>query len=194
MSNQADFEKISSCVIAPMKRHWNADFDTETIDDFVKDLKKYSVEQLTESMSEVRQNSKRKPTVAHIIEAIRNNAPKRSGAVASDWHTNFLAEQEAKDRRAVASAVKYAQEYTHENLKNINDYDKKRIIGFLEEAAYFQAQILAGARNCGWSCKMALGESERGEWFVKMCKAGAASGFISVDVPWKWLEPKQNPA
>lgn len=76
MPTQADFQRVTECIINPIKRHWNGEFEADTIDDFVSDLYKFSEHTLSDAMHELRRDSKQRPRLAHVIEVCRKHIPK----------------------------------------------------------------------------------------------------------------------
>lgn len=194
MSTQADFEKINNYIIEPMKRHWNADFDTAMVDDYVKDLGKYTQQQLTEAMSELRQTAKRRPTIAHIVEAIQVTNAKTKSNGPRTGYAEMVAEHEKKDRRATVAAQEYADTFKHDRMAEFDADTQKRIRYYIREAAYLQAQILEQIRNRGWSCEVAGMNNERTKWFIEMNHRNCKGGFINVEVPWKWFEKTETKA
>lgn len=75
MPSQTEIQKVVKNVIDPLKRHWAIDFDTETINDFVDDLKGFSESDLQNSVKQLRRESKRKPTLAQIYGLCREYSP-----------------------------------------------------------------------------------------------------------------------
>jgi hypothetical protein len=79
MYNQDDFQKVSDNVIDPLKRHYGVKFDAEMIDDYVGDLRSYSVDILRTAVADIRRQEKRRPALAHILEACEKHKPRPAG-------------------------------------------------------------------------------------------------------------------
>lgn len=89
MSNQDDFQRITSLVIKPIERHFNCQFDAETIGDYIDDLSRFSTETLQESMFDIRREQKRRPSLAVVFEACRKNAPKTKDSIHDEVKNKF---------------------------------------------------------------------------------------------------------
>lgn len=69
MPSQIEYQKVYTAIIEPMIRHFGADLDKVTIDEYVEDLRAYNESNLKSAMRKLRHECHRRPTMAQIIEA-----------------------------------------------------------------------------------------------------------------------------
>ncbi len=202
MPSQADYMKVYDLVLEPLERHYNKKFDSKTIDDFTKDLCGFDEKTLIDAMAEVRQNEVRRPNIAHIVQACKKFTP-GAGAQSHEAEKKRIEARNIREARIRTRAKDYVDEFRHTNserLAAIPPFNAERLILCVYEAARLQAQWLEGERNCGFlssSWLPAAGSTqgvnkkatdERVEWWLDMCRRGAKTGQISVEIPWKWYE------
>lgn len=68
MPTQADYDKVNSCMIAPICVLFSSKFVDEMIEAFVEDLSGYSSEILKGAFKSLRRECKRIPTLAQVID------------------------------------------------------------------------------------------------------------------------------
>lgn len=78
MPTQAEFDRVNKHIIDPIKRHWAADFDAQTVDDFIADLAEFTESDLQSAMRKVKREQKRRPSLAHVYEACREYSPAKA--------------------------------------------------------------------------------------------------------------------
>jgi hypothetical protein len=206
MPSQADAIKVQACVIEPMKRHWGADFDSDTIADFVDDLARFPEKVLREAMQAVRNECKRKPSLAHITEACKG-ARQHSGMDTSSAEA-FYAALTKRDFEADRLTDNFLKGFESSPLatkaKSENWFEQ--LMRYAYEMARLQAQHMCNVSNPGF-CQSAVTNhrtlqleeiQERINTFTRFCKEQAGTGAIAISVPNylidEWKKVKQEKA
>lgn len=186
MPNQADTQRVVFNVIEPMKRHWAAEFDADTISDFVDDLYKFSAESLKNAMADMRREHKRKPSLSHIFDACRNYEPSKNS------HENRVRnEWEERDERVNNMVSDYVTRF-----KNISTIWHESVLGgweidlwrYIYSMASMQAQMIVGDRNIGWDGVVMFGATtlitdEMRNQLIRQQRQQAETGSIEVSIP-----------
>lgn len=186
MPNQVEFDRVSRCVIEPIKRHWNAEFDPDTISDFVDDLARYPEPVLKKAIEHARQTNKRRPTLAHIVEACEKvkSPPERGSnpSVKQPW--------DERDEKRNQLVIDYVSNYIavsqlwFEAKREGWDADLMR---YITAVAWVQAQmIIPGGRGIGWSGNIIFSHTPKDQeirQFMDDQKRQAETGVVSVAIP-----------
>lgn len=191
MPSQADAIKVQSCVIDPMKRHWAAEFDSDTIADFVDDLARFPEKVLRDAMQAVRNECKRKPSLAHITEACKG-AREHSGMDTSSAEA-FFAALTKRDFEADRMTNDFLRCFESSPLatKAKSENWFAHLMRYAYEMARLQAQHMCKVSNPGYNQSvitnnktLQLEEIEaRIKTFTQFCKEQSATGTILISVP-----------
>jgi hypothetical protein len=191
MPNQADFDRVSRCIIEPIKRHWSAEFDSDMVADFVDDLARFDEKTLTQAMQLLRTEQKRRPSLAHIVEACKKYAPSRHGGIPNQsakfpWHE--------RDDERKAMIERYMEGFGHtsmmtEAFRDGWDLDLRR---FVYAVAEVQAQMIQGCKSVGWDGASIFGygtltDEAKAQFFRDQTRQ-AQTGQIDVAIPTSRIE------
>jgi hypothetical protein len=196
MPSQVDFDKVKRCIIDPMARHWNADLDSDTQADFVDDLARFSEETLKKAMQTLREEQKRKPSLAHVMEACKKFSPSRK-----DIPGNTDLECHKREINKQKMVTDYVASYRNSTLyleayREGWDLD---LLAYVYAVADVQAQMILGYQRFGWDGPSIFGYGELTDdtrnSFFKDQRRQAQIGTIDVGIPttriaeWKrWAE------
>lgn len=91
MPTQIDFTRVNTHMIEPLSRLYGGELNTFQIEGIVEDLQGYSVDILQAAFKQLRQTSKRMPTIAHMIEACNSHKPRpaESAGIPRFTETNY---------------------------------------------------------------------------------------------------------
>lgn len=73
--------KVKAAVITPIEKHYGGTLNEEQIEAFVEDLGGYGEDVLNAAWKEVRRTCRTRPTLAHVLDAVRANLAPASSAV-----------------------------------------------------------------------------------------------------------------
>ena len=110
MSSQEHFQRVTDLIIKPIERHYACQFDSDTIADFVDDLGRYPKQILEAAMGDIRRSQKRRPALATIIEACkqnRNTIGEKDTSTAEAFYANLMAKYE----KATTDAMSYTEAF-----------------------------------------------------------------------------------
>lgn len=102
MPTQAEFDRVNKHIIDPIKRHWAADFDAQTIDDFIADLAEFTESDLQSAMRKVKREQKRRPSLAHVYEACRGYSPAKTSNRQIE-HKGFHCQGHAETQHSISA-------------------------------------------------------------------------------------------
>lgn len=74
MPTQQDYQKVNRCIIDPIKALYRVEFNEYMVEAMVEDLCVFDEQRLTEAMREIRRTRQSRPSIAHILEACKNQA------------------------------------------------------------------------------------------------------------------------
>lgn len=191
MPTQADFQRVEKHIINPIQRHWNADFDSETIGDFVDDLAKFNENTLKSAMQKLRNEQKRKPTLAHVIEACRmlsdtGNGHRRSGVFDEKTPWKERDENRRKSIEAYIDGFKFGSSLYGEAQR---EGWTSPLLEYIAAVAKVQAQMIIPASNgISWDHGPIFGygtvvnDDMRNQFFADQ-RRQAQTGSIEVSIP-----------
>lgn len=185
--NQADFMKVDSLVIKTIERHWGAAFDADALDDYVRTLAKYDEQTLRKAMTKMIEEHKRKPVLAHIIDACKEQ--KSAGSISNPNNPDFPWVQ--IQQRVDKMVDDYFAQY--KNVSQLyRDASRERweldLERFIKAVAKIQAAIIVGQKNYGWDGPTIFGinaivtNADRYN-FMQEQQRIASTGQINVGVP-----------
>lgn len=199
MPAQADFDRVKRLVIDPIKRHFAAEFDTETIDDFVDGLADFSEKAMTEAMREIKIYQKRKPTLGHVAELCRRHAG--VGENLKNSAEAYYASLCKRNADALAMAREYCERFKQSALWDQAQAEKwlHHLEAYVKAAAHFQAQLICQCLNPGYDV-MPLDYAgletsmldRRIKAFVEDNRMQAQAGFIGVLPPSELTDKWRN--
>lgn len=188
-ANQADFKKVTENIIEPMKRHWGAEFDAETVADYVDDLCHFSTDTLKAAMQKIRAEQKRKPTIAHIAEACKHIKPisAHPSKSVNDPSMPWVQKQQAIQDLVDA----YLQQFR--NISTIYSESQREgwdldLMRYVSGIAMIQASMINKASHYGWSSIDIFGagaemKPEAVKVFFSEQRRQADTGSIDVSIP-----------
>lgn len=186
--NQADFMKVDSIVIKTIERHWGAAFDADALDDYVRTLAKFDENALRKAMTKMIEEHKRKPTLAHIIDACKEQ--KSSGSSISDPNNPnhpWVQVQKQVDKLVDDYLAQYKNisQLWRDAVRERWELDLER---YIRAVAEIQAAMIVGQKNYGWKGPEILGintiiTSADKHHFFQEQKRIAAGGSIDVGIP-----------
>lgn len=189
MSSQADFTKIKNIVVKTMERHWSAEFDQELIEDYCRSLGRYDDATLKKAMQSLIDEQKRKPTIAHIVEACKKAIPAHSGGGGNSSDENMPWVIAAKKIEKLVTT--YVDQYrnvsqTYSDARREGwDLDLMR---YVSDVATIQAHMISREGKIGWNSQTLFGagtmvtEPMRYNFFKEQERL-CAGGSIDVSLP-----------
>lgn len=188
MAKQTDYERINRLIIAPMSATWQVKVPEGMVDGYVEDLAGFSDETLAAAFREVRRTCKTPPRIAHFVEACRSVGG--AGPTNSDGAAEFLSGLRKRESDARRKAREFTDRFALTQLAQQARAEgwERRLMDFVYEAAWLQAQYIAGIPHPGYSqsslANLRIDDAERRcREFCESCRRQAQTGTIDVSVP-----------
>lgn len=188
MAKQADYERINRLIITPMLSTWQVKVPEGMIDGYVEDLAAYSDETLAAAFREVRRTCKTPPRIAHFVEACRSVGG--TGASSSDDAAEFLSGLRTREYEARKRAREFTDQYALTQLAQQARTEgwERRLMDYVYEAAWLQAQFIARIPNPGFSqgpfANWRNDDTDRRcREFVEFCRCQSQTGTMDVSPP-----------
>jgi hypothetical protein len=175
MSTNDKFQRITDCLIKPLERHYGFHFDPETIGEYIDDFSDYSEETLKKAMRDIRHESKKRPTVAHILEKCRAHAgfKKETSAIGYFYKKDEEKRQKSWDYAFSFMNTKLGQDakngryhtqmfgYVFEQMHKADDHVTSIPSELIQQWKLLGEYILKAEKN---SSEVSIGSEKKSKW------------------------------
>lgn len=194
MSSQDDFAKVKACIIDPCIKRWGG-LDQGYADDLVDLLGGFSAEVLEAAMRKVRLSCNRRPPISKFLDAAKEaEFNQQSGGAPGQGKTSVFERQREQEDRISKLAGEYMMTRFFNSEMAMQAKKEgwySNLFSYVKNAAFVQAQIIAGARHIGYD-SVCLGLSRPFSEedvdaiitdFLRSCKEQSITGTVDVAIP-----------
>lgn len=185
--NETETLRVIEHVINPMKRTWSAEFDADTISDYVNDLHIFSGETMDRAIADLRREQKRKPTLAHVFEACQKHKPIMRDSI-SKISKNPWEERVERKQKLIDDYVKQFCTISQTYAESVREGWHLDLRDYVYCVADVQAQMIVGERNIGWNGMSIFGagntiSDDMRKEFLAAQRRQANIGMVDIAIP-----------
>lgn len=187
-SDDLYFRRVFDAFIEPLQKIFNKTISDFLAKEYAEELKDYDKRVLNHAMTQIKRNQKYFPTIAHCIEACDDARNFLNTKRAVKHEDGFIYPWEETAQQAQVMIWDYIANFKQVSqiwMEAVAEGWDSALHMYVHNVAYYQAQIITGQKNIGYSSEIFVNPQDEGERksMLHDLREQAKTGLISVPIP-----------